>query len=109
MHGIFPPSQTGDMAHVRAADYSVIPLATFTGPEVARVGVSEDEAKKRGIACRTSPDDYQISIISMGFNANARAQPCPLYGPVPTGPAMEMRPARRMTRLMLATGCRIDW
>lgn len=32
------------------ADYSVIPWATFTSPEVARVGLSEDEAKERGIA-----------------------------------------------------------
>lgn len=32
------------------ADYSVIPWATFTSPEVARVGLSEDEAKGQGIA-----------------------------------------------------------
>ncbi|MDD2834442.1 MAG: FAD-dependent oxidoreductase, partial [Methylotenera sp.] len=32
------------------ADYSVIPWATFTSPEVARVGLSEDEAKVQGIA-----------------------------------------------------------
>lgn len=31
-------------------DYSVIPWTTFTSPEVARVGLSEDEAKKRGIS-----------------------------------------------------------
>ncbi|MFK7828226.1 MAG: FAD-dependent oxidoreductase [Congregibacter sp.] len=31
-------------------DYSVIPWATFTQPEVARVGLSEDEAKSQGIA-----------------------------------------------------------
>ena len=31
-------------------DYSVIPWATFTDPEVARVGLSENEAKARGIA-----------------------------------------------------------
>ncbi|MDZ4142574.1 MAG: FAD-dependent oxidoreductase [Methylotenera sp.] len=31
-------------------DYSVIPWATFTSPEVARVGLSEDEAKAQGIA-----------------------------------------------------------
>ena len=30
-------------------DYSVIPWATFTHPEVARVGLSEAEASKRGI------------------------------------------------------------
>jgi pyruvate/2-oxoglutarate dehydrogenase complex dihydrolipoamide dehydrogenase (E3) component len=32
------------------ADYSVIPWATFTDPEVARVGLSEDEAKAAGVA-----------------------------------------------------------
>ncbi|SEG03904.1 FAD-dependent oxidoreductase [Nitrosomonas ureae] len=32
------------------ADYSVIPWTTFTDPEVARVGLSENEAKQRGIA-----------------------------------------------------------
>jgi len=32
------------------ADYSVIPWATFTDPEVARVGLNETEAKAKGIA-----------------------------------------------------------
>ena len=32
------------------ADYSVIPWATFTEPEVARVGLNELEAKEKGIA-----------------------------------------------------------
>ena len=36
------------------ADYSVIPWATFTDPEVARVGLSETEAKERGIAHEVS-------------------------------------------------------
>lgn len=31
-------------------DYSVIPWCTFTDPEVARVGLSESEARERGIA-----------------------------------------------------------
>jgi pyruvate/2-oxoglutarate dehydrogenase complex dihydrolipoamide dehydrogenase (E3) component/uncharacterized membrane protein YdjX (TVP38/TMEM64 family) len=31
-------------------DYRVIPWVTFTSPEVARVGLSEEEAKARGIA-----------------------------------------------------------
>jgi pyruvate/2-oxoglutarate dehydrogenase complex dihydrolipoamide dehydrogenase (E3) component len=31
-------------------DYSVIPWATFTEPEVARVGLNETEAKQRGVA-----------------------------------------------------------
>ncbi|MEM1262095.1 MAG: FAD-dependent oxidoreductase [Pseudomonadota bacterium] len=33
-----------------AADYSVIPWATFTDPEIARVGLSEQEARDQGIA-----------------------------------------------------------
>ncbi|MEK7876169.1 MAG: FAD-dependent oxidoreductase [Pseudomonadota bacterium] len=32
------------------ADYSVIPWATFTDPEVARVGLNEQDAKQQGIA-----------------------------------------------------------
>jgi len=32
------------------ADYSVIPWTTFTDPEVARVGINEQEAKDKGIA-----------------------------------------------------------
>jgi pyruvate/2-oxoglutarate dehydrogenase complex dihydrolipoamide dehydrogenase (E3) component/uncharacterized membrane protein YdjX (TVP38/TMEM64 family) len=36
------------------ADYSVIPWATFTDPEVARVGLSETEARERGIACEVT-------------------------------------------------------
>jgi pyruvate/2-oxoglutarate dehydrogenase complex dihydrolipoamide dehydrogenase (E3) component len=36
------------------ADYSVIPWATFTDPEVARVGLNELEAKEKGIACEVT-------------------------------------------------------
>jgi pyruvate/2-oxoglutarate dehydrogenase complex dihydrolipoamide dehydrogenase (E3) component len=36
------------------ADYSVIPWATFTDPEVARVGLNETEAKEKGVACEVS-------------------------------------------------------
>ena len=36
------------------ADYSVIPWATFTDPEVARVGLNETEAKEKGIAYEAS-------------------------------------------------------
>ena len=32
------------------ADYRVIPWATFTDPEVARVGLNESEARERGVA-----------------------------------------------------------
>jgi pyruvate/2-oxoglutarate dehydrogenase complex dihydrolipoamide dehydrogenase (E3) component/uncharacterized membrane protein YdjX (TVP38/TMEM64 family) len=40
------------------ADYSVIPWATFTDPEVARVGLNELEAKERGIA-------YEVSVYGI--------------------------------------------
>lgn len=48
------------------ADYSVIPWATFTDPEVARVGLSESEAKEQGIAyevTRYGLDDLDRAIV----------------------------------------------
>ncbi len=47
------------------ADYSVIPWATFTEPEVARVGLNEQEAKEKGIAHEVSTyglDDLDRAI-----------------------------------------------
>lgn len=47
------------------ADYSVIPWTTFTDPEVARVGLSEREARERGIAfevTRYGIDDLDRAI-----------------------------------------------
>jgi pyruvate/2-oxoglutarate dehydrogenase complex dihydrolipoamide dehydrogenase (E3) component/uncharacterized membrane protein YdjX (TVP38/TMEM64 family) len=47
------------------ADYTVIPWATFTEPEVARVGLNETEAKEKGIACtvtRYGIDDLDRAI-----------------------------------------------
>jgi pyruvate/2-oxoglutarate dehydrogenase complex dihydrolipoamide dehydrogenase (E3) component/uncharacterized membrane protein YdjX (TVP38/TMEM64 family) len=47
------------------ADYSVIPWATFTDPEVARVGLSESEAKEQGVACEVTKygiDDLDRAI-----------------------------------------------
>ena len=43
------------------ADYSVIPWATFTEPEVARVGLNETEAKEKGIAYEVST--YEIDDL----------------------------------------------
>lgn len=46
-------------------DYSVIPFATFTDPEVARVGLNEREAKAQGIAyevTRYGLDDLDRAI-----------------------------------------------
>ncbi len=39
----------GDFKRFKA-DYRVIPWATFTDPEVARLGLSEEEAREKGIA-----------------------------------------------------------
>ncbi|CAN7396974.1 MULTISPECIES: FAD-dependent oxidoreductase [unclassified Variovorax] len=47
------------------ADYSLIPSATFTDPEVARVGLTETEARERGIAhevTRYGIDDLDRAI-----------------------------------------------
>ncbi|MDR4513477.1 FAD-dependent oxidoreductase [Nitrosomonas sp.] len=46
-------------------DYSVIPWTTFTDPEVARAGLSEEEARSRGIAVevtRYNLDDLDRAI-----------------------------------------------
>ncbi len=40
------------------ADYSVIPWATFTDPEVARVGLNETEARENGVA-------YEVSVFDL--------------------------------------------
>jgi len=40
-------------------DYSVIPAATFTDPEVARVGLNELEAKEQNIAYETTSFDLE--------------------------------------------------
>ena len=47
------------------ADYSVIPWATFTDPEVARVGLNETEARQRGVPYEVSTygiDDLDRAI-----------------------------------------------
>ncbi len=54
-------------------DYSVIPWATFISPEVARVGLNEQEATTQGIAYETSTyhlDDLDRAItdgVALGF------------------------------------------
>jgi pyruvate/2-oxoglutarate dehydrogenase complex dihydrolipoamide dehydrogenase (E3) component/uncharacterized membrane protein YdjX (TVP38/TMEM64 family) len=54
----------GDIKRFRV-DYSVIPWATFTEPEVARVGLNESEAREAGIAHEVSTfgiDDLDRAI-----------------------------------------------
>ena len=48
-------------------DYSVVPWATFTDPEVARVGLNEREARSRGIR-------YEISCYSLEQHDRAIAE-----------------------------------
>jgi len=47
-------------------NYSVVPWATFTDPEVARVGLSEDEAKQQGIA-------YEVTRYDMDHHDRSLA------------------------------------
>jgi pyruvate/2-oxoglutarate dehydrogenase complex dihydrolipoamide dehydrogenase (E3) component len=54
----------GDLKRFKA-DYSVVPWTTFIDPEVARVGLNEQEAKERGIAyevTRYGIDDLDRAI-----------------------------------------------
>jgi pyruvate/2-oxoglutarate dehydrogenase complex dihydrolipoamide dehydrogenase (E3) component len=54
----------GDLKRFKA-DYTVIPWTTFIDPEVARVGLNEQEAKERGIAyelTRYGIDDLDRAI-----------------------------------------------
>jgi pyruvate/2-oxoglutarate dehydrogenase complex dihydrolipoamide dehydrogenase (E3) component/uncharacterized membrane protein YdjX (TVP38/TMEM64 family) len=46
----------GDLMRFKA-DYSVVPWTTFIDPEVARVGLNEEEASERGIACEVTRYD----------------------------------------------------
>ena len=48
-------------------DYSVVPWATFTDPEVARVGLNEREARSRGIR-------YEVSCYSLEQHDRAIAE-----------------------------------
>jgi len=48
----------GDLKRFKV-DYSVIPWTTFTDPEVARVGLSENEAKAQGIAFEVTRYDLK--------------------------------------------------
>lgn len=55
------------------ADYSVVPWATFTDPEVARVGLSESEARGKGVAHEVTRFDIKdldraiVDDVAKGF------------------------------------------
>lgn len=48
----------------READYSVVPNCVYTIPEIAGVGLTEEEAKRRGLA---------VKVTRFPFTANGRA------------------------------------
>jgi dihydrolipoamide dehydrogenase len=52
----------GHHAHV---DYGLVPNVVYTAPELASVGIGEDEAQRRGIA---------VAVGTFPFTANARAR-----------------------------------
>jgi dihydrolipoamide dehydrogenase len=54
------------MGHPRMADYRVVPNCIFTMPEIADVGLTEDEAKEQGL-------DVQVSRFPFGVNGRALA------------------------------------
>ena len=51
------------------ADYRVIPWTTFVDPEIARVGLSEDEAKARGVAHEVTT--YQLHELDRAIADSA--------------------------------------
>ena len=50
----------------RRVNYGAVPWATFTDPEIARVGISEQEAKERGI-------DYEVTRYDLALHDRALA------------------------------------
>lgn len=55
------------MGHKAEMDYRVVPSCVFTHPEVASVGLSEDDAKEQGL-------DYQVAKFPFVANGKALAQ-----------------------------------
>lgn len=56
--GAIAASNAIDDCCIRKMDYTIIPKAIFTIPEVASVGLKEEEAKKLGYKVRTSVLDF---------------------------------------------------
>jgi dihydrolipoamide dehydrogenase len=53
------------MGHYRAADYGAVPDVIFTTPEIASVGLTEQQAKDRG---------FPVKVTKFNFAALGRAQ-----------------------------------
>lgn len=56
------------MGHRRAADYHVVPNCIFTMPEIADVGLTEDEAKEKGLSIKVSRFPFGVNgrALAMG-------------------------------------------
>lgn len=56
------------LGHERRMDYSVVPNCVFSVPEIAGVGLTEEEAKEKGIAYKVSKFPFRASgrALTMG-------------------------------------------
>jgi pyruvate/2-oxoglutarate dehydrogenase complex dihydrolipoamide dehydrogenase (E3) component len=62
------------------ADYSVIPWATFTDPELARVGLNETEARERGVAYEVTTygvDELDRAIVDEAAHGKVKILTAP--------------------------------
>lgn len=55
------------LGHRRAADYRAVPTCIFTSPEIAGVGLTEQEAKERGIDFRVARFPFSASGKAMAL------------------------------------------
>lgn len=55
------------MGHKAEMDYNTVPAAVYTSPEVATVGLTEDAAKKQGIAFKIGRADFFSNGKAMGI------------------------------------------
>ena len=53
-----------------AVDYSVMPHAIFTSPQIAGVGLTEEQAKEQGIAYEVRRGDYKTSGMGKAIEEN---------------------------------------
>jgi pyruvate/2-oxoglutarate dehydrogenase complex dihydrolipoamide dehydrogenase (E3) component/uncharacterized membrane protein YdjX (TVP38/TMEM64 family) len=62
------------------ADYSVVPWATFTDPELARVGLNETEARERGVAYEVTTygvDELDRAIVDEAAHGKVKVLTAP--------------------------------
>lgn len=71
LNAILADMQAGGIGKGKAADeidFSIIPAAVFTCPEAAVVGLTEEDCKERGIACKCLKSFFRANgkAVSMG-------------------------------------------